>query len=77
VVSQGTARTSNRKLLAWVEEMTALCTPKHVHWCDGSEAEYNALCRELVTGGTFVRLDATKRPNSYLARSHPSDVARV
>ena len=75
--SQGSARTSNPKLLAWVDDMAALCKPAQVHWCDGSEKEYDGLCEALLQSGTFLRLDAKKRPNSYLARSHPSDVARV
>ncbi len=57
--------------------MTALCRPKQVHWCDGSQQEYDALCETLVQSGTFLRLNPKLRPNSYLARSHPSDVARV
>ncbi|HEX2057416.1 MAG TPA: phosphoenolpyruvate carboxykinase, partial [Actinomycetota bacterium] len=69
--------TSHRKLLAWVEEVADLAAPADVHWCDGSAAEYDALCRLLVENGTFRRLSDAKRPNSYLAWSDPSDVARV
>jgi len=65
------------KLLAWVEQVTELTRPDGVHWCDGSAEEYDELCRRLVEGGTFERLSDAKRPNSYLARSSPSDVARV
>jgi phosphoenolpyruvate carboxykinase (GTP) len=65
------------ELLAWVEEMTALCQPDRVEWCDGSKDEWDRLCQLLVEKGTFTRLDPAKRPNSFLARSTPSDVARV
>ena len=75
--SAGTAPTKNKALLAWVEQVRALCEPADVHWCDGSQAEYDRLCDMMVKGGTFVRLNQEKRPGCYLARSHPSDVARV
>ena len=68
---------SNLKLNAWVQEVVTLCQPDRVHWCDGSQAEYDALAEQMVQSGTFVRLNSKLRPNSYLARSNPSDVARV
>lgn len=71
------APTTNQRLLAYVEEMTHICQPAQVHWCDGSQAEYDHLCNEAVKHGTFTRLNPQLRPGSYLARSHPSDVARV
>jgi phosphoenolpyruvate carboxykinase (GTP) len=72
-----TAPTNNKKLIKWVNEMAKLCQPTSVHWCDGSDAEYNWLCDLMVKGGTFTKLNENLFPNSYLARSHPSDVARV
>jgi phosphoenolpyruvate carboxykinase (GTP) len=63
------------KLRAWVEEMGALCRPDRVHWCDGSQAEYDTLCELMVESGTFVRLNGEKRPNSFLAHSDPGDKA--
>ena len=69
--------TNNPKLLAWVEEMAQLCQPTTIHWCDGSQAEYDSLCGQMVQAGTFTKLNEKLRPGSYLARSHPSDVARV
>jgi len=75
--SVGNGKTTNEALLRWVEKMVELCEPDQVHFCDGSQKEYNDLCALLVTQGTFIKLNQAKRPNSYLALSDPTDVARV
>jgi phosphoenolpyruvate carboxykinase (GTP) len=67
--------TNHQRLLRWVEEVTELCRPEAVHWCDGSDDEYALLCKQLVDAGTFTPLSV--RPGSYWATSDPGDVARV
>jgi phosphoenolpyruvate carboxykinase (GTP) len=68
---------NNVHLLRWVKKMAALCKPDRIHWVDGSKAEYDALCDEMVAGGTLTRLNPKKWPGCFLARSDSSDVARV
>ena len=67
----------NTKLRHWIDEASQLCQPANIHWCDGSDEEYKKLCDVLVASGTFIRLNEAKRPNSFLSRSDPGDVARV
>ena len=70
-------KTSNAKLNAWVTQWAEILQPRDIYWCDGSQNEYDQLCRELVQSGTFTKLDDAKRPNSFWAHSDPGDVARV
>jgi phosphoenolpyruvate carboxykinase (GTP) len=77
IAERQTTLVRNERLNTWVDEMVALCKPDHVHWCDGSQEEYDLLGEGLVDAGTFLRLNPKTRPNSFLARSDPSDVARV
>jgi len=70
-------KTSNAKLNTWVSEWAEVLQPRDIYWCDGSQDEYDKLCRELVQSGTFTKLDDAKRPNSFWAHSDPGDVARV
>src|SRR6516225_4579924 len=76
IVPEG-AKTTNPKVLAFVEEATALFKPESVYWCDGSKEEYQHMLKALVDGGTAMWLNPEKRPNSILVRSDPKDVARV
>ena len=71
------APTINKPLLQWVEEWTAILAPDGVEWCDGSDAQYEEQCRRLVESGTFIPLNRELRPDSFLCRSDPGDVARV
>jgi phosphoenolpyruvate carboxykinase (GTP) len=72
-----TVRSTNDRLQAWVKEWASILQPDAIYWCDGSQAEYDRLCGELVASGTFTKLNDDKRPNSYWAHSDPGDVSRV
>jgi phosphoenolpyruvate carboxykinase (GTP) len=75
--SKKSAPTSHAGILSWVNEVAELTQPDRVHWCDGSDEEWNSLTEALVASGTFVRLDPETKPNSFWAATDPSDVARV
>src|SRR5947209_18362792 len=68
---------TNKHLLRWVDKMADLTRPAAIHWVDGSQEEYDALCDQMVAAGTFIRLNQELWPGCFLARSDPSDVARV
>ena len=76
-LSQAPDWVRHARLRQWVSEIARHAKPERIVWCDGSQAEYDRLCTELVAAETFLKLDQARRPNSFLARSHPSDVARM
>ncbi len=69
--------TTNKSLTAWANQMAALCEPERVVWCNGSREEYGSICELMLQNRTLIKLNPLKRPDSFLARSHPSDVARI
>src|SRR5213083_1798597 len=76
-MNRGECNTKNEAVRQWVQQMTELCTPDRVYWCDGSSAEKEALTAEAVKQGILTPLNQQKLPGCYYHRSHPNDVARV
>jgi phosphoenolpyruvate carboxykinase (GTP) len=70
-------KTTNQRLVAWVEEVAALTKPDDIYWCDGSQEEYDLLSAQMVESGMLIPLNQELRPGCFLARSDPNDVARV
>ena len=71
------SKTNNHALLKWLDKMIEMCDPKEVRWCDGSDKEWAELCGLMISQGSMIELNQEKRPNSFLVRSDPRDVARV
>jgi len=67
----------NKKLINWVNDMASLCKPENIHWCDGTESEFNSMIQLLTESGSCIKLNEEKKPNSYYFKSDPKDVARV
>lgn len=76
-VSYDRSKTNNQALLKWLDKMVEMCSPKNVRWCDGSDREWDELCDLMISQGSMIPLNKKKRPNSFLVRSDPRDVARV
>ena len=76
-VESATSPGKNRELVRWVEEAAQMCRPERIHWCDGSDEEYQSMLRLMILSGVAIPLNDAKRPNSILVRSNPGDVARV
>jgi phosphoenolpyruvate carboxykinase (GTP) len=76
-VNYDRSKTNNQALLKWLDKMVEMCAPQDVRWCDGSDQEWDELCTLMISQGSMIKLNEEKRPNSFLVRSDPRDVARV
>lgn len=76
-ISYDRSKTKNQALLKWLDKMVEMCNPEKVRWCDGSDSEWDELCALMISQGSMIQLNQEKRPNSFLVRSDPRDVARV